>query len=349
MPKKKGSKKNINADFTINDSANAPKPVSRVKKSVPETATPELTWEEIQDDDFDIIEEVNADGTKNFVYKKKRNHSKPEPDNIDDRPGIVYPEIVWYLISQYIKPEEVGHFARINKATYAITKRESFWRTLYKRYCQNNPKLPEKLRIENSYKLYGLRQRVIRALYHAYDVFTKKVAQQAVHDSRPHSLVKRRCVNVWYYKGPSYWSVYFKFKKSYPQQRVVTVTDFIEELGRIDANPDEDTQVLQVTCQSFYEVPPLMGMTLSSVSVVLSQGFRHHRLHLGFNTGCYSVSRDILPEYSVVLDTVVNIYVFDWWHPKYPHFDNTLPSHIRDEESLPVLKKDFFKIRDTDL
>lgn len=85
-----------------------------------------------------------------------------------------------------------------------------------------------------------------------------------------------------------------------------------------------------------------MGMTLSSVSVVLSQGFRHHRLHLGFNTGHHNVSRDILPECSVVLDTVVNMLVFDWWHPKYPHFDNKLPSNVIDDEALPVLKKDFF-------
>lgn len=206
---------------------------------------PEKSWEDLQDDDFDIIEEVNADGSKNFVYKKKRNHSKNEPENIDDRPGIVYPEIVWYLISPYIKPEEIGNFARINKATYAITHRESFWRALYKRYCQNNPKLPEKLRIENSYKLYGLKQRVIRALYHTYDVFIKRVLQQASQDSRPHQLVKRRCVNVWYCKGASYWVVYFKLKKSNLEQRIKTL-DFIEELGRIDANPEEDSQILQV-------------------------------------------------------------------------------------------------------
>ncbi|KAM3960073.1 LOW QUALITY PROTEIN: transmembrane protein fates-shifted [Aphomia sociella] len=339
MPKKKNQKKNIPQDVTINDCANALKPVSRVKKSTSIDQTPsDISWDQIQDDDFDIIEQTNADGTKNFVYKKS-NHSIPEC--IDDIPGIVYPEIVWYFISHYIKPEDVGHFAGINKATYAITQRESFWRGLYRNYCENHPKLPQRLCIENSFKVYGLRQRVIRALYHTYDVFVKKVVQQGAHDSRPHLLVKRRCVNVWFCKGVSYWSIYFKFKKLCPMQRVQTAVDFLEELGRVDANPEENSQVLQVTCQSFYEVPPLMGMTLSSVSVALSQGFRHHRLHLGFNTGSH-VSKDILPEYTVVLDTVVKILVFDWWHPKYPHFDNTLPSNIRDEESVPVLKKDFF-------
>lgn len=237
---------NFISDFTLNDCANAPKPVSRVKKSAPaEAVPPELPWDRIQDEDFDIVEEILEDGCKTFVYRRKKQVHKPE-DNIDTRPGIEYPEIVWYLISHYIKPEEVGHFAGINKATYAITKRESFWRTLYKRYCQNHPKLPERLRIENSYMVYGLQQRVIRALYHTYDVFINKVSSQQLHDYKPHALLKRRCVNVWYRKAPCYWIVYFKLKRVYGCQRETEAVDFIEELGRIDANPEEDSQVLQV-------------------------------------------------------------------------------------------------------
>lgn len=208
---------------------------------------PDVSWDQIADDDIDIAEEIDVDGTKKLVYKKKRNRSKSD-DNIDDRPGIVYPEIVWYLISKYIKPEDISSFAGINKACYALTKRESFWRTLYKRHCQNNSKLLTRLRIENGYKLYGLRQRVIRALYHTYDVFTKRVIAQAAHDSRPHLLVKRRCISVWYSKGTSDWSVYFKFKKPCIYQKIEASQqmDFIEELGRIEANSEDDCQVLQV-------------------------------------------------------------------------------------------------------
>lgn len=231
-------------DFTINDSANAPKPVGRVKKSTAVEPVADFSWDQIQDDDFDIVEEIAADGTKNFVYRKKKN-SKSEFVNIEDRPGVVYPEILWYQISKYIKPEDIGNFAGINKTTYAITRQKSFWRTIYKRYCERSPKLPDRLRIENSFKNYGLRQRVIRALYHTYDVFVKKVAQQALHDSKPHELVKRRCVNVWFCKGTSHWSIYFKLKKLWPMERNGQF-DFIEELGRIDANPEENAQVLQV-------------------------------------------------------------------------------------------------------
>ncbi|XP_068617227.1 putative transmembrane protein 183BP [Battus philenor] len=354
MPKKKGQSKKTRAqafsDITLNDSADAPKPVARVKKSVTtDVVISELSWDQIDEGDLDIIEDSN--GTKGFVLKKKRNNSRTESEDIDSRPGVIYPEIIWYLICWYIKPEDIGHFAGINKATYAITKRESFWRNLYKRYCQYHPKLPERLSLENSYTQYGLRQRVIRALYHTYDIFIKRIREQSIHDSQSHLLVKRRCTNVWYCKGLSHWYVYFKFKKLHHTQRINTSKDIniIEELGRIDANSDEDTQVLQVTCQNFHQIPPLMGLTLSSVSVMLSQGLRHRRLHLGFNSGDHNVSKNILPECTVVIDTVINIHVFDWWHPKYPHFDNQLPISLSGDESVPVLKKDFFTVCNKEL
>ncbi|XP_075988883.1 transmembrane protein fates-shifted [Anticarsia gemmatalis] len=324
MSKKKG-KKNVIQDFTINDCANAMKPVKTIRKSATEATEP--SWDEINDDG-DIIEETASDGTKKFVYKKKQ--SDPP---IDQRPGIEYPEIIWYLISKYIRPEDIGTFARINKATYCVTKNKSFWLLLYKRHCENNPKLPEKLR-SDSFKAYGLRQTVIRALFHTYDVFVKRLARQATQDSRPHLLVNRKCVNVWFCKGLTYWSVYFKLKK--PQLERQEVLDFIEELGRIDANPEEDTQVLQVTCKSFQEVPPLMGMTLSSVTMTLAQGFRHHRLTLGFNSSPYT-TKGVLPECSVVLDAVVAALVCDWWHPSYPHGGVLVP-----RQDPPLLKRNFF-------
>lgn len=214
------------------------KPVKTIRKSATEP-TIETSWDDIQDD-VDIIEETAADGTKKFVYKQK----KPQDIPVDQRPGMEYPEIIWYLISKYIKPEDIGNFARINKATYCVTKNKAFWLHIYKRHCERHPRLPEKLR-SDSFKAYGLRQTVIRALFHTYDIFIKRIARQATQDSRPHLLVNRKCVNVWFCKGLTYWSVYFKLKK--PQlEKQESGMDFIEELGRIDANPEEDTQVLQV-------------------------------------------------------------------------------------------------------
>ncbi|XP_023936108.1 transmembrane protein 183 [Bicyclus anynana] len=343
MPKKKSKKQGTHSDFTINDCANAPKPVGRVKKSAVAEPLPEKSWEDLQDDDLEaIIQKPNPEGVKE--YKKKRNHSKCEVD-VTDRPGIEYPEIVWYLISPYIKPEEIGNFAGINRATYSITKRESFWRALYKRYCQNKPKLlPEKFRIDNDYKLYGLQLRVIRALYHTYDVFIQKVLRETGDllngCSRPYDLVGRRCVNVWYSKD--YCSLYFKLKKLSPAR--VQCDDFIKELGRIDANPEEGSKILEVMCLNYSEVPPLLGLTLTSVRVTLSQTCRHRRLYLGFNRSHNNVYIERQPECSVCINSIVSMLVYDWWDPKYPHFEIKLPTYMREEESVPVLKKDFFSL-----
>lgn len=231
-------------DFTINDSANAPKPVSRLKKSTASTssAPPELSWDEL-DTDTDLIEEVGEDGAKKFVPKK--NSAKVEED-LDSRPGVQYPEIVFYLISKYIEPEQIGSFSRINRACYACTKREMFWRNLYKKYCHNHPRLPERLKIENSFKVYGLKQRVIRALFNTYKVFNLRIQRDAQQDSEPHKLVGRRCINVWFGKGPVHCVVYFKLKKLSPHRPGADAGNMIDELGRIDANPEEDCQVLEV-------------------------------------------------------------------------------------------------------
>ncbi|CAB3237566.1 unnamed protein product [Arctia plantaginis] len=326
---KKKDKKTVLRDFTLDDCANATKAVKTLKKSVLQTDTVEASWDEIQDD-LDIVEEIAPDGTKKLVCKQKKSQSVL----IKDRPGLEYPEIVWYLISKYVKPEDIATFARINKSAYRATKNKSFWLLLYKRHCEYHPRLPEKLR-SDSFKAYGLRQTVIRALFYTYDVFVKRIAQMATQDSTPHLLVNRRCVNVWFCKGLTHWSVYFKLKKI-KLHREKNALDFIEELGRIDANPEEDTQVLHVTCKSFQEVPPLMGMTLTSVSMTLAKGFRYHRLTLGFNSAPYT-TKGVLPECSVMLDAVVGALVCDWWHPAYPHGEVLLP-----RQEPPLLKRNFF-------
>jgi hypothetical protein len=243
----KGNKKLSNSsDITLYDSADSPTPVIKLKKSVQTVRPGDLSWEQVHDE-YNIVEEMDDNGTKKFVYKNKKNHSKSD-DDVDNRPGVVYPEIVWYHIARFIKPEDICRFACINKSTYSMTKRENFWRMLYKKHCEYHPNLPERLRLENSFRTYGLRQRVIRALYHTNDVLVNRIAQQAAHDSKPHELVKQRCVNVWFYRRPKHWSIFFKFKKLYPHIKVETITknDLLEELGRIDANPEESCQVLQV-------------------------------------------------------------------------------------------------------
>ncbi|XP_050678563.1 transmembrane protein 183-like [Leptidea sinapis] len=342
MPRRKGQNKvNHNFDFTLNDCANACSPVTR-KNSKKPTLNPVtyLAWDAL-DDDGDIIEEIDSDGTKVLAYRKKRIDSDLGVNQ--NSVGNIYPEIVWYLISRYIKPECIGCFARINKATYAITKQESFWRLIYKRYCKDNYTVIQLSQIEDNYRSYGLRQQIICELYRKYDVFSKRLIK-AGDESNPVKLIKRRCVSAWYKKIPMSWSAFFKMKKILPYQSRAKLS-IIEEMGRIDANPEEDTKVLWIVCKSCHNIPPLMGMILSSVNVFLSQGYAQHKVRLGFNSGQY-VSGNIQPECVIEFDTVVSINVLDWWHPKYPHCKVRVPALMGDENDKPLLSKDFF---DTDL
>ncbi|XP_035456164.2 putative transmembrane protein 183BP isoform X1 [Spodoptera frugiperda] len=331
MSKNKG-KKNVLQDFTLNDCANAPKPVKEIRKPAIIDPAMERNWDELPEDSE--VEPEVQDGQITLVYKNKKKNTEPPLDN---RPGKEYPEIIFYLLSKYIKPEDIASFARINKSAYLVTKSKAFWMLQYKRHCENHPKLPEKLRFE-SLKSYGLRQTVIRSLYHTYDVLNYRIVRKEIP---PNRLVSWVCVNVWYNRGLTYWNVYFKLKRPQMYEKRISVDeDLIEEMGRIDANPEEGAQVLMVTCKGFDRIPPLQGMTLSAVTMALSHGYRHHTLYLGFSSSCYTF-KGIVPEHELILDAVVRVLVCDWWHPQYPHSGNFVP-----RQDPPLLLKDFFDDED---
>ncbi|CAH4037900.1 transmembrane protein 183 isoform X1 [Pieris brassicae] len=279
----------------------------------------------------DIVNEEDKDQKK----LKTKNLHKSQTDT-----GLVYPEIVWYLISAFIEPKDIPTFSAINKATYCITKRESFWYSIYRRYCKGHKLLPERLHIDETYRAYGLRQRVIRALYCTYGDFVDRAGQYEEYKIPPHKLLKQKCVSVWYSKGQLYWNIYIKFKKS-----VIRPLTTFEDEGRVCANPEEDNIVLQICSKHVYNIPPLMGMTLSSFCLsYMSPGLK---LQLGFRSPPEAISNFQALRH-VVLDTVCKWNIYEWWHPKYPHFEVKPPPLMKDEESLPILDVDFFDLTDED-
>ncbi|CAK1541924.1 unnamed protein product [Leptosia nina] len=288
-----------------------------------------------------IKEQQNEDSTIDDVdIKKNKSKNRHQVhDDSDTEPGVFYPEIVWYLISVFIEPADIGTFARICKATYNITKRESFWLCIYNLYCRKDKRLPERLRIEENYRAYGLRQRVIRALYYTYDPFVVRTSELE-HKMTPQSLLKRNCVNTWYNKLQSHWIVYLKFRKHKP----INHNMINNNEGRVDANTEQDTKVLQIWCKHVYNIPPLMGMTLSTFSLsYLSPGLK---LEMGFSSP--HDAGKCFPSQIVVLDSVIKWYVYDWWHPKYPHFEVRPPPLSTDEDNSPLLDVDFFDMSDED-
>lgn len=351
-PKRKNKKYCvINEDLTIKDYADAQKSNNRQKKPNNKIST-DIPWDAINVDNLLLVEETSEDGSKSVILKNKNEKEKSKHAlEVYERPGFEYPEFIWYLLSRYMRPEHVTTFALINKTTYAITKTESFWRTLYRKYCKNHWRLPDKLKIDETFRSYGLKQRVVRSLYLSYDLFVERARSTSQQDSKPHLLIKRLCTSLWFKKFKEQWIYFFKLKdvpivSNFRKDPTSDKTNLVHLLSDIDANQDNDCKVLQITCQNFYHTPLVMGMTLSSVRITISHGFRHHRIHLGFTTGQHNVSKHTVPEVSIILDSVIHYSVIDWWHPIYPYYEESLQINTlyTDGDIEPLLKTEFLKV-----
>ncbi|XP_012259822.2 transmembrane protein 183 isoform X2 [Athalia rosae] len=287
-------------------------------------------WDEKLDDfegDFELVEQENEDGKKEVILKKQ---SKPcRRTKLKELPtadtGVQYPLDVWFLISEYIRPEDVGRFAGICKSAFHVVNTAKFWFHMYKRFYKSSAGLPERLQPECMVRLYGLRTCVIRTLHYSY--FPQKIDTQVLDASvqeDPHSLLKRQCCLMWHQKGKNQWFFFFKLKEvtlssrrlSCRNTEVKPRPDLIEMLEDVSANPEDSCKILRVTCSKYTLAPLVIGLILQSVSITLSPGFRHHRLHLGFGT---ALTPKTPASQVLLLDGVVGVRVLDWWHPLYPH------------------------------
>lgn len=330
-------------DVTINDFANSTVCKNRLKKSSSNVTTiikqleSDKSWDEKDDfdGDFDFVREENEDGTVSVVIKKgprRRLKSCQENSCEQTDEGKTYPLDIWFLISEYIRPEDVGRFAGICKTSFAVICTAKFWFGLYKRCYQSVPSLPERLQPECMLRLYGLRTSVIRSLNYMYSPFINRLKAVTTFEKHPDVLLRRQCVLMWHQKQSKDWLYCFKLKEytnmALPHSRRSETRhqpDLLEMLEDVSANPDENCRLLQVTCLHFIAVPLVLGLTLTSVSLTLSQGFRHHRLQLGFSSGVHTCSYNALGgsnNTTIILDPVINVKVLDWWHPLYPHDDN---------------------------
>ncbi|KAL0276496.1 UNVERIFIED_CONTAM: hypothetical protein PYX00_004054 [Menopon gallinae] len=276
---------------------------------------------------------TNKDAEFPIDTKKPNHKKKPElSEEINDDSGLIYPTEIWFLISDHIRPEDVGVFSLICRDSLSVVHTAKFWFNLYKRYYRKVPDLPERLRPECLVRRYRLRADVIRALHYMYPPFINKLKPQVILDSDPHALTKRVCLLCWYQEKKNQWVYYFKLEKSgiirYGRSNgEIRKPTQLEILEDITANLDKNCKVLQVTCLNFIPLPMISGQILNGVSMTLSEGMRYHKLQLIFGCGpspCMNTSS------LIVLDPVLNVRILDWWHPLYPHSDglnNTMYSN----------------------
>jgi len=234
-------------------------------------------------------------------------------------------------LSDYIRPEDVGIFAGICKTSFEVVCTARFWFGLYRRYYKSVANMPEHLQPECLIRKYGLRANVIRALFHMYKPFIERIKPVTTFEEHPDSLIKHNCHLLWYIKKNRNFIFYFKMKQknlnllSHSNDKFEG-PDLLSILDDVSANPEEHCRILEVTCAHFNHVPPVIGLTLTSVSLTLSSipNFRYHRLQLGFGSGIIlsSTCKGGADIATVILDPVINIRVLDWWHPLYPYYHN---------------------------
>lgn len=272
--------------------------------------------------------------------KQSRNQKIKQDEEIKDCVGIDYPLDIWFIISEYIKPEAVGKFACICRSSYYVTTTAKFWFHLYKTYYKFVPGIPQRLQPPWMKQQHGLRACVIRTLHHTY--FPMRNAPTYVsrlQQEEPHSLVRRQCSLMWHKEGKSnFWYFFFKLKEVsricngtliQRGQNMREETEDIEKIEDINVNPEEACKLLQVKCLKYSKLPLVIGLILQKVSVTLMPGLKYLRLQLGFGT---SHLPNTLTN-QVIINDVTDYEVLDWWHPRYPHQNTISTIHLTTDDS----------------
>lgn len=336
------------SDITINDFANASGRTGRLKKSFKSTIVrdvqelrseveSDLAWYDKDLDDFVVDlkqtseDQENCDITDKPIKapKTKKKGQILDHSSSGNDHGVEYPLDVWFLLSEYIRPEDIATFAHICCSARTVVNSPKFWFSLYKRYYNAEVALPQRLRPDCMERPHSLKACVIRALFLMYPPFIERVRSSAPFESEPHSLVAWYCILMWHQKQRTSWDFYFKFQRgSMPVQAgnaecSAMRPDLLEMLDDVHANPEDGCRVLQVTCLNFVSVPAVMGMYLSTVSLTVGHKMHHHKLKVTFSNTSYrrSMRHQDIGGTAITFDPVSNIRVLDWWHPQYPTND----------------------------
>lgn len=302
------SSKSSFGDVTLNDFANADLVgKSRIKK--------------VAYGKFDVSDELvvltDDESNEKRIRHRKKNNSESSGGN------CVYSKEIWFLISDYIEPEDVGKFSRICKNAHCVVNTAAFWFNLYKRYHRKeHEEMPFRLQPEGLKCLYGLKQRVIRALYYMYPPFIVKCLEEEFKMTNPvynNVVVKRKCVLTWSDQKSLKEVIYcFKLKRMDTVPTKSKPQTFLELLDDISVNQEAGCLILEVIANRYIVTQPVLGLTLISVN------YNMKSLELIFSSSVIPNSTCLT---TIRFDTVKKLSVFHWWSPQYPHADSIPSSH----------------------
>lgn len=252
--------------------------------------------------------------------------------------NVNFPSEIWILLSDYIQPENVGRYARICRTTYNIVSSQGFWRRLYRRHYDNlqHCDLPQRLQPECMSRPRGLRAAVIKMLHLTHPRFLETQSRLSSVWPDPHSLTGNICVLQSCNRvGRKATYHYFKLKDKEFSAKITNdviendleddedslgegrrTAALLSHLSDIHHNPEEGCSVLQVHAAHWSSLSPVMGHKLVSVSLSVSHGMRHHKLKLMFGSPEMSSVRTANTT-EIVIDSVVGVKIYNWWHPHY--------------------------------
>jgi hypothetical protein len=235
--------------------------------------------------------------------------------------GIYYPLDIWFILANYIKPEQIHTFSCICRGSYqAITSRK-FWMDLYKRYITDIANLPVCLKPNFIANRPGLKTRIVRALFFAYPNLNNRVLREnsleMTNVELLHQLIGLRCHNTWYKIESTLKSSHtyiFRFQVSEPKDKNLSQPNDISSTNdHLNHNDEEDYIVLQVKVQDFTRVQ----FTADAALLDFSMDTNLTTLKMVF--GC--LDEDDGNEECIVLKSVRGVQLLRWWHPSYPHRD----------------------------
>lgn len=276
----------------MNDFANAPVAKNRSKKA---------------NDSLKIDQDVDTDEENSLTIRTRQRKKTISCSEENNNEGCQYPIDIWFLLSNYIKPEDVGRFAAICKSSNQVARSATFWLNMYKRYCKNTPLS------DHTIRKYALRAIVIRILHKVYPIFITKQELQTNITGNFSTVQKTQCAQCWYRQNSNYYLYYFKMLK---KTSVITPKKSILDLDDICANSEEDYVLLKVLSTNLIPLPPILGLTLTSVIVKLNRDMRQHCVEMCFTCGFSPI--DSASSVRLILDPVVKFEILNWWHPRYP-------------------------------
>ncbi|XP_078000369.1 transmembrane protein 183-like isoform X1 [Glandiceps talaboti] len=283
----------------------------------------DLAWYDKDFSDDDVLHEEESDTDVVVMDKTQKTGRQKKKKSIEDpkrfNEGRDYPLDLWYILSHYVHPDDVGRFSAICLSAFYMTNTVHFWLKLYRRYYNSDVELPVSLQPDSIEKSLKLRCNVIRAIYLMYTPFQKRIKNTLPLESEtPHCLENAQCLYMWTEKHPrGPWNFYFKFRmpKLSHQRTNLSVIPYDEDIW---LNPENQCCVLSITCMNFIRVPVVMGMILTKVYLYVSRDMKHFNLKLVFHTanktGSYHSNNGVI----VTLDPVSNARILNWWHPHYP-------------------------------